>query len=150
MIYEIRVQRRLRVSPDVAFHHWVDADERRRWYQGDEPDWVVDAATDLRVGGRYFVRWGPTPERAYQEDGVFEVVEPPNRLVYTSRFTPMTPDEGPPLELRVFVTLRPDGDGTLLELVESGYPTEEIRDAFLRNGIGQGLDFFERTLPSHP
>ena len=109
---------------------------------------VVDAATDLRVGGHYFVRWGPTPEQAYREEGTFEVVHPPNRLVYTSRFTPMTKDEGAPLELRVSVTFQADGDGTLLELVETGYPTAEIRDAFLRNGADQGLAFFERSLPA--
>lgn len=84
------------MTPDGAFRHWVDADERRRWYQGDEPDWVVDAATDLRVGGRNYVHWGPTPEQVYQEEeeDIFEVVDPPNRLVYTSRFTPIAADEG--------------------------------------------------------
>jgi uncharacterized protein YndB with AHSA1/START domain len=148
MTYEIRLHRRLDVTPDVAFHHWVDADERRRWYRGDEPDWVVDAATDLRVGGRYYVRWGPTLEQAYQEEGIFEVVDPPHRLVYTSRFTPIAAHEGAPLDLRVTVIFHPDGDGTLLTLVESGYPTIDIRDAFLRNGADQGLVFYERTLPS--
>lgn len=147
MTYEIRLQRRLGVPPEVAFHHWVDADARRRWYQGDEPGWVVDAATDLRVGGRYHVRWGPAAERAYREEGTFLVVEPPNQLVYTSRFTPMSDDEGAPLDLRVSVTFSADGDGTILELVETGYPTREIRDAFLRNGADQGLAFYERSLP---
>jgi hypothetical protein len=48
----------------------------------------------------------------------------------------------------VTVIFQPDGDGTLLELVESGYPTIDVRDAFLRNGADQGLVFYERTLPS--
>ena len=46
------------------------------------------------------------------------------------------------------ITFHADGDGTLLELVEAGYPTEEVRDAFLRDGAAQGLSFYERTLPS--
>jgi uncharacterized protein YndB with AHSA1/START domain len=146
--YDIRVQRHLDVRPEVAFHHWTDPGARRLWYQGDESGWVVEAATDLRVGGRFHVRWGPTPEQAYQEDGVFEVVDPPTRLVYTSRFTPMTAEEGQALNLLVTVTFHADGDGTLLELVETGYPTEQIRDAFLRDGAAQGLSFYERTLPS--
>jgi uncharacterized protein YndB with AHSA1/START domain len=144
---DIRLRRRLDVTPDVAFHHWVDAEERRRWYQGDEPDWVVEAATDLRVGGHFYVRWGPTSDRAYQEDGIFRVVDPPHRLVYTSRFTPIAGGEEAPLELLVTVTFQADQDGTLLELIESGYPTPEIRDAFLRNGADQGLAFYERTFP---
>ncbi len=54
----------------MAFHHWVDAEQRQDWYRGDQTDWVVEAATDLRVGGRYHVRWGPTREQAYREEGV--------------------------------------------------------------------------------
>jgi uncharacterized protein YndB with AHSA1/START domain len=146
--YDIRLERRLNVAPDVAFHHWVDADARRDWYRGDEDDWTVEATTDLRVNGRFVVRWGPTNDDAYQEDGTFEVVEPPHRLVYTSRFTPRTAEEGEPFELRVTVTFDADGDGTLLRIVESGYPTIELRDAFMRDGSAQGLDFYERTLPT--
>ncbi len=148
MTLEIRLRRHLDVNPEVAFHHWVDAGQRRRWYQGDEPDWVVEAATDLRVGGSYFVLWGPTAERAYREEGTFELVDPPHRLVYTSRFIPMSEDEGPAVDLRVSVTFQSDAGGTLLELVETGFPTTEIRDAFLRNGADQGLAFYERTLPN--
>ena len=122
--------------------------ERRRWYQGDEPNWVVDAATDLRVGGRFSVRWGPTTGQAYQEEGVFEVVDPPNQVVYTSRFTPIGPTKEHLLTYASPSPANPDGDGTLLTPVESGHPTIEIRDAFLRNGADQGLGFYERTLPS--
>ena len=99
MSFDIRLERRLHVSPEVAFHHWVDADERRQWYLGDEDDWVVEAETDLRVGGAFRVRWGPNLDDAYQEDGTFEIVEPPHRVSYTSRFTPRTADEGDPFEL---------------------------------------------------
>ena len=147
MSLSIEVQRHLRVSPEVAFHHWADADERRKWYLGDELGWVVEAETDLRVGGTFRVRWGPTVDDAYQEEGTFEIVEPPRRLVYTSKFTPRSPTEGNPFELRVTVTFDPDGEGTTLRLVESGFPSVEVRDAFLRDGATQGLDFYERTLP---
>lgn len=150
MSYEIRLERHLHVTPDVAFHHWVDAEQRRVWYRGDEDDWIVEAATDLRVGGRFIVRWGPAPDDAYQEDGTFEVVDPPHRLVYTSRFTPRTPDEGDPFELRITITFEPEPDGTMLRIVETGYPTAEIRDAFQREGTAQGLAFYERTLPTAP
>lgn len=37
-------------------------------------------------------------------------------------------------------------DGTLMILVESGYPTEGIRDAFLRDGAAQRLGFFAISL----
>lgn len=146
MSFDIRIERHFDVTPRVAFHHWTDDDARRDWYRGDEDDWVVHAETDLRVGGRFVVRWGPTTEDAYQEDGTFDVVDPPHLLTYTSRFTPRTAAEGDPFELHVSVSFDPDGAGTLLRLVETGYPTADIRDAFLRDGAAQGLEFFELSL----
>lgn len=147
MSFDIRLERLLDATPDVAFHHWIDADARRRWYQGDEHDWVVEAHTDLRVGGRFWVTWGPTPELGYREEGVFLVVEPPHRLMYSSRFTPMTRAEGDAFEVQVTVTFDDESGQTRLRLLEQGYPTAEVRDAFLREGSQQGLDFYERTLP---
>ena len=146
MSYDISVERHLRATPTAAFRHWVDPDARRVWYRGDEDDWVVHAETDLRVGGRFLVRWGPSLEDAYQEEGVFEVVDAPHRLVYTSRFTPRSPSEGDAFVLRVQVTFSDTGGGTLLRLSESGFPTAEVRDAFRRDGASQGLDYFERSL----
>lgn len=143
MSFDIRVERHLDVTPGEVFHHWTDDEARRDWYCGDEDNWVVHSHNDLRVGGRFVVRWGPTAEDAFQEAGTFEVIDQPRRPAYTSRFTPRTPDEGDPFQLHVTVTFDPDGDGTLLTLVESGYPTEGIRDAFLRDGAAQGLEFFD-------
>lgn len=146
MSFDIRVERFFDVSPDIAFHHWTDDNARRDWYRGDEADWIVHSETDLRVGGRFLVRWGPSVEDAYQEDGTFVVIEPPHRLTYTSRFTQRTPAEGEPFGLVVNVTFNPSGHGTLLRLVETGYPSADIRDAFLRDGAAQGLEFFELSL----
>ena len=56
-------------------------------------------------------------------------------------------DDTAPLDLLVTVTFQPDGTGTLLELIDTGHSTTEIRDAHLRNGADQGLAFYERTLP---
>lgn len=146
MTYDIQVERHLNAAPEAAFRHWVDPAARRNWYRGDEDDWIVEAATDLRVGGHFYVRWGPTADDAYQEDGMFEIVDPPHRLVYSSRFTPRPSEDGAAFELRVIVMFDVDGAGTLLRLNESGFPTVEIRDAFLRDGATQGLDFYQRSL----
>lgn len=147
MSFEIRLERLLDTTPEVAFHHWVDAAERRGWYGGDESDWTVDAETDLRVGGRFWVAWGPSPDRMYREEGSFEVVDPPHRLVYTSRWTPAPSDPAPAIELLVTVTFADRGGKTLLTLLETGYPSAEVRDLFL-TFIPDGLRYYERSLPS--
>jgi uncharacterized protein YndB with AHSA1/START domain len=92
---------------------------------------------------------GPTPDLVYREEGVFLVVKPPHRLMYSSRFTPMTRAEGDAFEVQVTVTFDDENGRTRLRLLEQGYPTAEVRDAFLRQGSQQGLDYYERTLPGH-
>ncbi len=126
MTYDIRLRRHLDVtptSPSTVGSTPTNADAGTRATKSSgssRPPPTCESAA------RYFVRWGPTPERVYQEDGIFEAVESPHRLVYTSRFTPISADEGAPVDLRVTVTFQSDSDGTLIELVESGYPTIEV------------------------
>jgi uncharacterized protein YndB with AHSA1/START domain len=147
--FDIRFERIVSATPEAAFRHWVDAEARRRWYAPDD-SWIVEAETDLRVGGAWRVRFGPSREEMYLEHGVFEEIEAPHRVVYTTLYE--FPDDRSPFETRVTVTFEPSGDGTLLTLLDTGYPSEEQRDAN-ESGWPAFLDAFERTLRSwrsHP
>jgi uncharacterized protein YndB with AHSA1/START domain len=86
----------------------------------------------------------------YREDGIYLAVEPPSRVVYTSLFTPISADEGEPFEIQVTVTFTEQEGGTLLRVTERGYPSTDVRDAFLRDGTSTGLIYFERSLPLRP
>jgi uncharacterized protein YndB with AHSA1/START domain len=141
---DIRLERFFNASPDAAFKHWVDADARRRWY-APEDGWIVEAETDLRVGGAWRVLFGPRRDEMYLEHGVFEEIDPPHRLVYTTRYE--YPDGRPSYETRVTVTFEARQDGTLLTLLDTGYPNEEQRSAN-ESGWPDFLDAFERTLQS--
>jgi uncharacterized protein YndB with AHSA1/START domain len=77
------VERVIETTPMEAFPHWVDADARRGWC-APEPGWIVEAETDFRVGGAWSVSFGPSPDEMYRDEGVFEVVDPPHRLVYNA------------------------------------------------------------------
>jgi uncharacterized protein YndB with AHSA1/START domain len=141
--FDIRLQRLIDVSPDTAFRHWVDADARRRWYAPDEGTEVIESEADVRVGGSYRTSVvGPTGEPMYTDEGVFEVVDPPHRIVY--RGTMHVPD-GSAITTRVSVTFEAHEGKTLLTLLDSGYPTEEQRDDFAA-GWPSFLDAYERTL----
>jgi uncharacterized protein YndB with AHSA1/START domain len=145
--FDIRLQRLIDAPPDAAFHHWVDEGARRLWYAPDEGTQVVESETDLRVGGTYrTVVVGPTGEPMYTDDGVFEVVDPPHRLVY--RGTMHLPD-GSSIETRVTVTFEARDRKTLLTLLDEGYPTEEQRDDFA-SGWPDFFDAYERTLAARP
>jgi uncharacterized protein YndB with AHSA1/START domain len=144
---DIRLQRVVETTPDAAFHHWVDPDARRQWYAPDEGSVVVEAETDLRVGGSYCVSVvGPTGDLMYRDEGVFEVVDPPNRLVYQA--TMHLPD-GSSIETRVTVTFEERGGQTLLTVLDTGYPSDEQRASF-ESGWPDFLDAYEQTLGSEP
>ena len=141
--FDIRLERVVNTTPDAAFKHWVDAEARRRWYAPDNTWTVETAETDLRVGGAWHVRFGPTPEEMYVERGVFEEIDPPHRVVYTTVYE--FPDGRPSFQTRVTVTFERRDDRTLLTVLDTGYPSEEQRSAY-EAGWPDFLDAFERTL----
>jgi uncharacterized protein YndB with AHSA1/START domain len=143
--FDVRLQRVIDATPDVAFRHWVDADARRRWYAPDEGSSVIESETDLRVGGSYTVAVvGPTGDPMYREEGVFEVVDPPRRLVYQQI---MQLPDGSTFKTRLTVSFEAHEGKTLLTVLDEGYPTEEQRDMF-EQGWPDFLDAYERTIPS--
>ncbi len=141
MSLDVRIERLIDTTPDLAFAHWVDDDARRRWHSPQEGG-IVEAATDLRVGGEWSVAFGATREELYREHGVFEVVEPPHRLVYSSVFT--FPD-GRSFETKVTVTFEERDGKTLMTVVDAGFPNEDQRAAH-EGGWPSFLDNYERTL----
>jgi uncharacterized protein YndB with AHSA1/START domain len=141
--FDIRLQRLIDVPPDVAFDQWVDADARRSWYAPDEGSIVVESETDLRIGGSYRVSVvGPTGDPMYTEEGIFEVIEAPHRLIYRQI---MAMPDGTSVETRVTVTFEERDGRTLLTLLDTGFPTGEQRDEFER-GWPDFLDAYERSL----
>ncbi len=141
--FDVRFQRLIDAPPRVAFDQWVDADARRSWYAPDAGSVVVEAQTDLRVGGSYRVSVvGPTGDPMYTEEGIFEVIEAPHRLVYRQI---MRLSDGSSVETRVTVTFEERDGKTLLTLLDAGYPTEEQRDEFER-GWPDFLDAYQRSL----
>jgi uncharacterized protein YndB with AHSA1/START domain len=80
----------------------------------------------------------------FREEGVFEVVDPPRRLVYQQS---MRLPDGGTVHTRVTVTFEAREGKTLLTVIDEGYPTEEQRDTF-EQGWPDFLDAYERTIPS--
>jgi uncharacterized protein YndB with AHSA1/START domain len=144
MSYDIRVERLLNTTPEVAFHQWVSAEGRGQWYHGKNADWEVKAETDLRVDGTYWVTWGPIGGVPWREDGTFRVVEPPTKLVYASLTTP-PPGEGEPLQTTITITFEEREGKTLLTLVEAGYPTADLRD-MIEPFVVKGVEYYAESI----
>jgi uncharacterized protein YndB with AHSA1/START domain len=75
----------------------------------------VETGTDLRVGGRYFIRMVMANDEHYSS-GVYREIVPNEKLVFTWAWK-STPER----ESLVTVTIKPDGDGTLLTLVHERF-----------------------------
>ena len=127
MSYELRVERLIDASPEEVFDAYTSPQAQQIWYTILDEGMIVENQVDLRVGGKWVSAWGYGPEEMFRETNVFEVVDRPHRLV--SRSTGSSPD-GNTLDTHVESTFREEGGKTLMTVVQSGFPTEEMRDFF--------------------
>ena len=82
----------------------------------------VEADTDLRIGGRYFIRMMMANDEHYSS-GVYREIVPNEKLVFTWAWK-STPER----ESLVTVTIKPDGDGSVMTLLREQFFDEAARD----------------------
>ena len=139
--YDLVAEQLLDATDEDVFDAYTDADAGRTVFAGG-PDWDVDVACDLRVGGVWSIRSAPPDGTAYRETNRFTVVDRPRRLAFESAFT--MPD-GSTVRRDVDVTFRNEERGrTRMTIVQKGFPTAEARDAF-GAGFPGVFDRFERV-----
>lgn len=128
MTYDLTVSRVIPATPEEVFDAYTDADKVKTWFNllNREPG-IAEIAIDLRVRGEWVSVWGQNPNELYQETQIFRIIDRPHRLVTTS--TQNDPN-GDTLTTEVEVTFEEHGGGTLMTVVQSGFPTEEKRDFF--------------------
>lgn len=131
---DIRLQRWFEAAPDVVFDAYTDPDAQRDLRAGGG-DWVVESECDLRVGGEWIIRFGPS-SAPYVERNVFDTVERPHRLVYAS--TTEWPDGSHVESLREISLHWLDGR-TLLTLEQRGVPSGDVERGFTE-GWNEFLD----------
>jgi len=141
MSHDLTVERWFDAAPEDVFDAYTDPAAQREWYE-DEPGWVVEAECDLRVGGRWIVAFGPLGSEPYRETNVFEEVDRPRRLVYTSTVT--MPD-GSSFDTGMEVTFQEQDGRTRMTIVHTGFPSAELRDDH-QSGWPGFLDRLERVV----
>jgi uncharacterized protein YndB with AHSA1/START domain len=83
---DLRLERVYDAAPEIVFDAFTDPDAQKELY-ADGPQWVVESACDLRVGGRWTIEFGPPGGPPARETNVFTVVERPRRLGCVSTMT---------------------------------------------------------------
>ena len=115
------VRKTIRATPERLFEAWTQPAQLRRWC-GPQDVECIDAQVDLRVGGQYRIANRFSDGRVVWITGQFELIEPPERLVYTWRVEPQAVSE------RVTVQFERHRDGTDVVVVHERIADERIRD----------------------
>lgn len=135
---ELRTSRVLSASPADVWDAYTDAEKQKVWFSIlDEEPGIVRIETDLRVGGTQTAVWGPSEDQLFTEVQTFLEIDAPHRLV--TEATASTPD-GQTMTTRIVVTFTAQDGGTLVEVVQNGFPTVEVRDFFLQHGWSGAFD----------
>jgi len=123
---DLRLERVYAAAPEVVFDAFTDSEAQQELY-ADGPDWIVESACDLRVGGRWTITFGPPGAEPARETNTFLMIDRPRWLVYASS---MRLPDGTSVETRMEVTFEEENGRTRLTLVQRGFPTAARRDEF--------------------
>jgi uncharacterized protein YndB with AHSA1/START domain len=128
----------------------IAAAVERVWALLTEPEhvngWFTDAGAeiDLRPGGAMIMRWA---EHGSVRARV-EAVEPPRRFAYrwTAHHAPELAEPADGNSTLVEFTLTPEGDGTRLRVVESGFDTLDTSAEQARRNHADNVDGWKEML----
>jgi uncharacterized protein YndB with AHSA1/START domain len=127
-----------------VFDAYTDAEKQKIWFSIlDETPGIVEITVDLRVGGQQTAVWGPDRDTLFHETQTFLVIDRPHRLVTESAGG--GPD-GSSMTTRVEITFEAVDGGTLMSIVQSGFPAVEVRDFFSQEVWVGALDRIEAFL----
>jgi uncharacterized protein YndB with AHSA1/START domain len=139
---DLRFERLIAAAPERVFDAFTDAEGQREFYGKDRPGWIVDSRCDLRVGGVWSIAFGPSADELYHHRHVFEVIDRPRRIRFTTTETRL---DGSSFDTTLEFTFEPRGGGTLMTMIQTGFPTEDLRHEHTI-GIPHAFDRLERTL----
>lgn len=115
--------RRIKARPSTVFDAITTAEGIARWW-GPDAGPVLVAEADVRVGGRYRVRFRLLDGTEHESSGFYLELIRPERVVMSWRWTGGVEDPG---ESRVEIALRAIAEGTELTFTHSQLHDEESR-----------------------
>ncbi|MDB5858678.1 MAG: hypothetical protein JWQ76_2367 [Ramlibacter sp.] len=128
---ELRFTRRYPVACEKVWRAWTDPQALSAWFGPGEPNSVLLAELDVRVGGRYRIRFRTPDGQEHEVGGSYEEVVPQRRLVFSWAWH-STPER----VSRVTVALRPEASGTVLDFLHERFVDAEARANHERGWTG--------------
>ena len=123
--FDLSVEHHIDSAPEDAYDAFVALYDRER------PEWVTESDLDLRVGGRWHVRFHPAPNPPFREERTLTDVHRGVELGYHAR---IQDDDGHErFATQVLVTFDGEAGGTTVRLTQTGFEDESTRDEFAAN-----------------
>lgn len=116
----LRLTRSFAGPPALVWAIWTRPELIRSWFGSSHGFRAHDIAVDLRPGGNWSLR-NVNGEITEHVCGTYHDVEPARRLVYSYHF------QGTAFFSIISVDLTPEGDGTRLHFLQTGFPDAQAR-----------------------
>ena len=124
----LRITRRYPAAPEKVWRAWTDPQALSRWFGPADTEGVLVAELDVRVGGRYHIRFRTRDGETHDVSGVYQEIVENRRLVFSWAWK-STPER----VSRVAITLTPVDGHTQLDFVH-----DRFFDAAARNNHERG------------
>ena len=132
----VRITRVYAASPQAVFDAWTKPEQLSQWLCPYDLK-VAEVAMDLRVGGAYSVVM--QGEERHEHHGVFEVIDPPGRLVMSWAGGGLKDVESR-LTIGIETAETPDGgQGARMTLIHERFPDAET-SANYQSGWNSAFD----------
>ena len=119
------IQRTIAAAPEKVFAAWTNPDLLLQWWSPPGAK-VTSVEMDLRVNGRYRIGIQQPNNAIYFVNGTYQIIQPPEKLVFTWRWEQPEMDIG---ESLVTIELSGENGRTHLCLTHAKLPHEPARTA---------------------
>ena len=133
----LTLQRRINAPPARIYSAWTEPSQIVKWMHPGDSE-VIHVEMDVRVGGGFRIIMRAPDGEEHDVSGTFREVVRDEKLVYTWAWR-STPER----ESLVTLTLRLDGEATLLTLKHEQFFDEAARDGH-QAGWSQALECLEQ------
>jgi uncharacterized protein YndB with AHSA1/START domain len=112
-------------TPERLFELWTDPEELAKWW-GPEGYTTPTYSMDVRPGGRWHTTMRRPDGTKHEVSGIYRVIEPPKRLVFTWGWDDDAGLRGH--ETEVTVTFAPAPGGTRMTLLQQTFVDADSRN----------------------
>jgi uncharacterized protein YndB with AHSA1/START domain len=144
--YDLTIERVFDAPPELVFDTIVDPAFADEIFNDQVEGWIIHRfEIDLRVGGVWTLEFGPR-DGSGQNDvvtGVFKEIDRPRRIAYD--VTMFIAEWGRTVQFQETMTFEDQDGKTLFTVVQGGFETEELRDAF-QGGTPDWVDSVGRVV----